>query len=147
MDNNNEEGRELPILLFSKGELKGAIPFMINYSHEPNGSWAPHKYQYYRANSIDNYAGYWTTTKNTFCFRWSVAYALYFPQRLFGGPMDNRFFTRYTMPFTTLPILTKPEWRAVALIIKHKQGHEIVDFYGAAPFSDWRNLKRTPPLT
>lgn len=57
MDNSNEEGAELPILLFEK-ELKGAIPFMINYSHEPTGTWAPHKYQYYRANSIDNYAGY-----------------------------------------------------------------------------------------
>lgn len=35
----------------------------------------------------------------------------------------------------------------MALIIQAYQGHEIVDFYGAAPFSDWRNLKRTPPLT
>ena len=42
--------------------------------------------------------------------------------------------------------LGKPEWRAVALIIQAYAGHEIVDFYGAAPFTDWRNVKRIPPL-
>ena len=77
MDNNNEEGAGATDITVLEKELKGAIPFMINYSHEPNGSWAPHKYQYYRI--LDDYQEY-------FCFRWSVAYALYFPQRLFGGP-------------------------------------------------------------
>ena len=63
MDNSNEEGAGATDITVLEKELKGAIPFMINYSHEPTGTWAPHKYQYYRANSIDNYAGYWTTTR------------------------------------------------------------------------------------
>lgn len=58
MDNSNEAGAGATDITVLEKELRGAIPFMINYSHEPNGSWAPHKYQYYRANSIDNYAGY-----------------------------------------------------------------------------------------
>ena len=56
MDNSNEEGAGATDITVLEKELKGAIPFMINYSHEPTGTWAPHKYQYYRANSIDNYA-------------------------------------------------------------------------------------------
>ena len=62
MDNNNEEGAGATDITVLEKELKGAIPFMINYSHEPNGSWAPHKYQYYRA-----------------C---PIRYGLSFPQRL-----------------------------------------------------------------
>lgn len=49
--------QELLTLRFLKKELRGAIPFMINYSHEPGGNWEPHDYQYGRANNIDNYSG------------------------------------------------------------------------------------------
>lgn len=86
MDNSNEEGAGATDITVLEKELKGAIPFMINYSHEPTGTWAPHKYQYYRANSIDNYSGYWTTTKSTFAFGGPVTHALYFSQRLSGRP-------------------------------------------------------------
>ena len=67
MDNSNEEGAGATDITVLEKELKGAIPFMINYSHEPTGRIR------------DDYLEY-------FCFRWSVAYALYFPQRLFGRP-------------------------------------------------------------
>ena len=147
MDNSNEEGAGATDITVLEKELKGAIPFMINYSHEPTGTWAPHKYQYYRANSIDNYSGYWTTTKSTFAFGGPLPTLYTFPNDYLGGPMDNQIFTQSYNAIHHAAELGKPEWRAVALIIQAYQGHEIIDFYGAAPFSDWRNLKRTPPLT
>ena len=61
--------------------------------------------------------------------------------------MDNTIFTQSYNAIHHATELGKPEWRAIALIIQAYQGHEIVDFYGAAPFSDWRNLQRNPPLT
>ena len=112
MDNNNEEGAGATDITVLEKELKGAIPFMINYSHEPNGSWAPHKYQYYRANSIDNYAGYWTTTKSTFafgCLRFILS-----PTIIWGALWITRFSHSLTMPFTTLPNWVNPNgvlWR------------------------------------
>ena len=54
MDNTNEEGAGATDITVLEKELRGAIPFMINYSHEPGGNWEPHDYQYGRANNIDN---------------------------------------------------------------------------------------------
>lgn len=147
MDNSNEAGAGATDITVLEKELRGAIPFMINYSHEPNGSWAPHKYQYYRANSIDNYAGYWTTSKGTFTFGGSLPTLYTYPNDYLGGPMDNQIFTQSVNAIFHATELGKPEWRAVGLIIQAYSAHEIVDFYGAAPFTDWRNVNRIPPLT
>lgn len=38
MDNSNEEGAGATDITVLEKELKGAIPFMINYSHEPTGT-------------------------------------------------------------------------------------------------------------
>lgn len=147
MDNTDESGAGATDITVLEKELRGAIPYMINYSHEPNGSWAPHKYQYYRANNIDNYAGYWTTSKGTFSFGGSLLTLYAYPNDYLGGAMDNQIFTQSVNAIFHAKELGKPEWRAVALIIQAYSGHEIVDFYGAAPFTDWRNVNRIPPLT
>lgn len=145
MDNTNEEGAGATDITVLEKELRGAIPYMISYTK--GGSWQPHAYQYQRSNSIDNYAGYWTTTKSTFAFGGPLPTLYTFPNDYLGGPMDNSIFTQSYNAIHHAEELGKPEWRAIALIIQAYQGHEIVDFYGAAPFSDWRNLQRNPPLT
>ena len=145
MDNTNEEGAGATDITVLEKELRGAIPYMISYTK--GGSWQPHAYQYQRSNSIDNYAGYRTTTKSTFAFGGPLPTLYTFPNDYLGGPMDNTIFTQSYNAIHHATELGKPEWRAIALIIQAYQGHEIVDFYGAAPFSDWRNLQRNPPLT
>ena len=145
MDNSNEEGAGATDITVLEKELRGAIPYMISYTK--GGGWQPHAYQYQRSNSIDNYAGYWTTTKSTFAFGGPLPTLYTFPNDYLGGPMDNSIFTQSYNAIHHAAELGKPEWRAVALIIQAYQGHEIIDFYGAAPFSDWRKLNRNPPLT
>ncbi len=144
--NESEEGAGATDIKVLEKELRGAIPFMINYSHEPTGSWQPHKYQYYRSNSIDNYAGYWTTSKGNFAFGPALHFLYTFPNGYMGGPSDNQIFTQSKNAIFYATELGKPEWRAVALIIQAYAAHEIVDFYGAMPFNDWRNVNRIPPL-
>ena len=123
MDNSNEAGAGATDITVLEKELRGAIPFMINYSHEPNGSWAPHKYQYYRANSIDNYAGYWTTSKGTFTFGGPLPTLYTYPNDYLGGPMDNQIFTQSVNAIFHATELGKPEWRAVGLIIQAYSAH------------------------
>ncbi len=144
--NEDEEGAGATDIKVLEKELRGAIPFMINYSHEPTGSWQPHKYQYYRSNNIDNYAGYWTTSKGNFAFGPALHFLYTFPNGYMGGPSDNQIFTQSKNAIFHAETLGKPEWRAVALIIQAYAAHEIVDFYGAMPFNDWRNVNRIPPL-
>ena len=146
MDNTNEEGAGATDITVLEKELRGAIPFMINYSHEPGGNWEPHDYQYGRANNIDNYSGYWTTSKGTFTFGGPLPTLYTYPNDYLGGANSNQIFTQSVNAILHATELGKPEWRAVALIIQAYAGHEIVDFYGAAPFTDWRNVKRIPPL-
>lgn len=147
MSNEDESGLGAEDITVLEKELRAAIPFMINYSHEPTGTWAPHKYQYQRANNVDNYAGYWTTSKATFTFGGPMP-SLYTPDNDYlGGPLDNQLFQQSLDAIFYAEKLGKPEWRAVALIIQAYLGHELTDFYGALPFTDWRNNKRIPPLT
>ena len=91
-DAGDTEGAGARDMEVCEAELRGAIPFMINYSHEPTGTWAPHKYQYYRANTIDNYAGYWTTSKANFAFGPALPTLYYDPNGYIGGAMDNQLF-------------------------------------------------------
>ncbi|MDE5685001.1 MAG: SusD/RagB family nutrient-binding outer membrane lipoprotein [Paramuribaculum sp.] len=152
-DDNNSGNVVLSMDIIER-ELRGAIPFMLNYSHEPTGTWAPHKYQYYRANTIDNYAGYWTTSKANFAFGPALPTLYTDNNGYLGGPKDNQI---YQQAFNALTYAAKfvdedgkpdprPEWRAIALIAEAYQTHEIVDFYGVCPFNDWKNVKRTIPL-
>lgn len=146
MDNDDDKGLGATDITVLEKELRGAIPFMLNYSHEPTGTWAPHKYQYQRSNNVDNYAGYWTTSKGTFTFGGPMP-SLYTPDNDYlGGPLDNQLFNNSINAIYYAETLGKPEWRAVALIIQAYLGHELVDFYGALPFNDWRKMNRVPPL-
>ena len=139
MDNSNEAGAGATDITVLEKELRGAIPFMINYSHEPNGSWAPNKYQYYRANSIDNYAGYWTTSKGTFTFGGPLPTLYTYPNDYLGGPMDNQIFTQSVNAIFHATELGKPEWRAVGLIIQAYSAHEkIEDPNKTISYGDWR---------
>lgn len=148
-----------------ESQLRSAIPHMLNYAHEAGGgvSWAAHKYQYQRSNSIDNYAGYWTTTKANFAFGPALPTLYTENNGYLGGPIDNATF-QYSKSairswdkamYTEIDESTqekvqvlrpRPEWRAIALICQAYIGHEIVDFYGVCPFNDWRNWKRTTPI-
>ena len=119
MDNTNEEGAGATDITVLEKELRGAIPFMINYSHEPGG---------------------------TFTFGGPLPTLYTYPNDYLGGANSNQIFTQSVNAILHATELGKPEWRAVALIIQAYAGHEIVDFYGAAPFTDWRNVKRIPPL-
>ena len=60
IDHESEDGLGKTDINVLEGELKGAIPLMLQYG--------THAYQYERTNSIDNYAGYWTTSQNNFAF-------------------------------------------------------------------------------
>lgn len=92
MDNTNEEGAGATDINVLEQELRGAIPYMISYTK--GGSWMPHAYQYQRSNNIDNYAGYWTTTKGTFAFGGALPTLYTYPNDYLGGPMDNTIFTQ-----------------------------------------------------
>lgn len=152
-DENGEGG--IPTMDVIEGTLKGGIPFMINYSHEPTGTWAPHKYQYYRSNGIDNYAGYWTTTKHHFAFG-SPLPTLYTDNNGYlGGACDTQIFKSCQEALMywdqalyegQTKVIPRPEWRAIALIVEAFATHEIVDFYGVAAFNDWVNVKNTSPI-
>lgn len=132
-------------------ELKGALPYMINYSHAPDNSWAPHNYQYNRANNIDNYCGYWTTSKGTFGFGGNLPTLYTYPNDYLGGPADNSIFAQsydaihYAVDMVDEegnPVASKPHWRACALIIQSYTAMNVVDAYGACPLTDWRNRER-----
>ncbi len=147
ISNDDEEGLGATDVSVLEKELKGAIPFMINYTHEPTGTFAPHKYQYQRANNIDNYAGYWTVSKGTFTFGGPLP-TLYYPDNDYlSGPLDNQLFQQSKDAIYYAESLGKPAWRAIALIIQGYLGHELVDFYGALPFTEWRQNSRVSPLT
>ena len=120
-------------------QLRTAIPYMLNYSHEPDGSWAPHNYQYNRANNIDNYAGYWTTTKANFSFGPALPTLYTDNNGYLGGALESGTFqygksaiegwntaeTITTDPATgkeTKELIPRPEWRAIALICQAYEG-------------------------
>ncbi len=143
-------------------QMRTGIPYILNYSHEPYGSWAPHNYQYNRANSIDNYAGYWTTTKANFAFGPAMATLYTDDNGYLGGPNDSgtfmyckdALFSWNTAKYKVIDKETgeekevlqpRPEWRAIALICEAYAAHEIVDFYGVCPFNDWRTQNRNIP--
>lgn len=153
-EEKTEEGA-IPTMDVIEGEMKICIPAMLNYSHEPSGSWAPHNYQYNRSNSIDCYAGYWTVTKANFAFGPALPTLYTDNNGYLSGSSDIIVFqqgknaimywdqAKYKGQEEVVP---RPEWRALALIAQAYQGHEIVDFFGVAAFDDWRANKRTAPL-
>lgn len=152
---DNKEGTEAVSMNIIEGEMKICIPSMLNYSHEPDGSWQPHNYQYQRSNSVDNHAGYWTTTKANFAFGPALPTLYTDDNGYIGGPMDQTIFQQGKNALEQWntakyegsdEIIPRPEWRAIALICQAFYLHEIVDFYGVAAYEDWKSVKRTSPI-
>lgn len=150
-DNEDESSAGRYDMDILERELKGALPYMINYSHAPDNSWAPHNYQYNRGNNIDNYCGYWTTSKGTFGFGGNLPTLYTYPNDYLGGPKDNAIFAQsYDALFYATdmvdqegnPVGSKPYWRACALIIQSYTAMNVVNAYGACPLTDWRNRER-----
>lgn len=139
-------------------QMRTGIPFILNYSHEPDGSWAPHNYQYDRTNSIDNYAGYWTTTKANFAFGPALSTLYTDDNGYLAGGAESRTFqyckdalfswnvAKYKLPSGEEVLQPRPEWRAIALICEAYVAHEYVDAFGVMPFNDLRVQKRTTPM-
>ncbi len=143
-----------------EAQMLSALPQMLKYFkvNESGG----HGYQYSRLNSIDNYAGYWTTTKANFMFGPALATLYTDNNGYLGGPCDHEVFSlsysaihfwnkaEYTVVDgngkESKVLQPRPEWRALALIAQGYAAHEIIDFYGCCPFNDWRNKKSTMPL-
>lgn len=148
-DVNDSEGEGARNMEVCEAELRGAIPLMLGYGKA--GGWQPHAYQYNRSNHIDNYAGYWTTTKANFAFGPALPTLYYEPNGYMGGGCDNSIFIQSknavlyaaTMVDEFDEDVSKPEWRAVALIIQSYQAHEVTDFFGVCPLNDWRNGKQS----
>lgn len=139
-------------------QMRTGIPYILNYSHEPDGSWQPHNYQYNRANNIDNYAGYWTTTKANFAFGPALATLYTQDNGYLGGAYDTGTFAYCKDALFSWNVATykidgeevlqpRPEWRAIALICEAYAAHELVDFYGVCAFNDHRTQKSSRPLT
>ncbi len=149
----NEQSKGAEDMDVLEKEMMIGIPFMLNYSHEPDGSWAPHNYQYNRANSVDNYAGYWTTTKANFAFGPALPTLYTDDNGYLGGPHDTSTFqyckdaiyywdkAQYTIKGKKV-LQPRPEWRAIALICEAYVAHEIVDMYGTMAFNDARSQNR-----
>lgn len=139
LDQEDEAGLGATDINILEKELSGCVNKMLDFED--------HAYQYLRSNSIDNYAGYWTTSQNNFLFGGPLPTLYTFPNNYLGGPMNNEVFIGAKNPVFHAAELGKPEWRAVALIIQAYVGHEVTDFYGSMPFEDWRSVKRDPPIT
>ena len=85
-DSEGEDGLGATDISVLEAELKGAIPEMIVYLSKG------HEYQYQRSNSIDNYAGYWTTSQNNFTFGGPLPTLYTYPNNYLGGPRSNAVF-------------------------------------------------------
>ncbi len=136
-DENGNTSVSLEIL---EKEMLGSAKLIINYNQ--------HAYQYQRANSIDNYAGYWTVSENGFIYGGPLPTLYTFPNPYLGGPFSigaKLYPTIYNAYFHGEE-LGVPEWKAVAQIMYAYSAHEAVDFYGAMPYDDFRAKKEDPPI-
>ena len=122
-------------------EMLGGAKLMLNYNE--------HAYQYQRANSIDNYAGYWTVSENGFIYGGPLPTLYTFPNPYIGGPYSKsvELYPAIYNAYFYAEELGVPEWKAVAQIMYAYSAHEIVDFYGAMPYDDLRAKKQDPPIT
>ena len=138
-------------------QMRRGIPYMLNYT-KGGQEWTPHGYQYDRANSIDNYAGYWTTTKANFAFGPALPTLYTEDNGYMGGCAETSVFLYCKDALFSWNVATykdaktgketlqpRPEWRAIALICEAYVAHEYVDAFGAMAFNDLRNQKRTTP--
>jgi hypothetical protein len=126
-----------------EGNLLSAMPLLLNY--------APHKYQYQRANSIDVYAGYFTVSNSAFQYGGPLPYTYSYPNPYIEGslgesrPLYPLLYAAYHYGDNEKHNL--PEWKALAQIMYAYSMHQLVDFFGVMAYHDYRAQKITPPLT
>lgn len=119
-------------------EMKGSLALIL----------APqeHKYQYQRANTVDVYAGYWTVTQNKFLYGGALPTTYTYPNDYLGGPAAIGGFPGLKNAYFYGEQLNRKYLKALAMIIYDYAMQEISDFYGPAPFDDWRAGKTLPPM-
>lgn len=120
--------------------LRRAIKYMVNYASAPSESWTPHSYQYQRSILIDNYAGYWTTSKATFAFGPALPTLYSEKSDYMPGLFDKSIpvFTDSRAALMSAEDIGAPYLRALALIVQAYGAQELVDFYGVLPLKDLR---------
>ncbi len=137
----DEDGNTSVSLDILEKEMKGGMLSMLDYDY--------HKYQYSRANSIDNYAGYWTTSHNNFIYGGPLPTLYTFPNPYISGPYSEslKLYPAIYNAYFHAEEKGVPEWKAIAQIMQAYSAHETVDFYGAMPYDDLRSKKEDPPIT
>ncbi len=126
-----------------EGNLLSAMPLLLNY--------APHKYQYQQANSIDVYAGYFTVSNSAFQYGGPLPYTYSYPNPYITGALGEST-TLYSLLYAAYHYADNekhklPEWKAIARIMYAYSMHELVDAFGVMAYNDYRAQKVTPPLT
>lgn len=123
-----------------EGELKGGIGLALDFDS--------HKYQYQRANNIDVFSGYFTVAKSKFDYGPALYHTYYYPNGYYNGPIgeSKKLYPQLYHAYFFGEEHGNPEWKAIAEIIYAYNMQELVDFFGAIPYNDYRNLKETNPL-
>ncbi len=139
-DEDDGEGGAKVTLEVLEGELLEGMSLILNYDK--------HKYQYLRANSIDNYAGYMTVSQNNFIYGGPLPTLYTYPNPYLHGSLGESFrlYPQLYNAYFYAEQLGKPQWKAIAEIMYGYKMHELIDFYDAIPFDDYRNKKQNPPL-
>ncbi len=106
-----------------------------------------HKYQYFRANSIDTYSGYWTVSQNKFLFGPPLPTTYTYPNGYLGGAYGETsvLFPTIKNAYYHAEKLGVPYIKAIAMLMFDLAVQELADIYGPLPYDDLRNVRRFPP--
>ena len=87
-------------------------------------------------------------SKSKFDFGQPLYHTYDYPNGYYGGPLgeSQKLFPQLYHAYFFGESHGKPEWKAIAQILYAYSMHELVDFFGAIPYNDYRNLKETNPL-
>lgn len=106
-----------------------------------------HAYQYFRANHVDVYAGYWTVTQNKFLYGGALPTTYTFPNSYLMGAITRGVFSGTINAYRHAARLGVEYRRAIAILMQDLAFQEMTDIYGPLPFDDFRNVKLVPPMT
>ncbi len=108
-----------------------------------------HKYQYFRANSIDTYAGYWTVSQNKFLFGPPLPTTYTYPNGYLGGAYGEAsvLFPTIKNAYYHAEKLGVRYIKAIAMLMFDMAVQELTDIYGPLPYDDLRNVRHFPPYT
>ncbi len=106
-----------------------------------------HAYQYFRANHVDVYAGYWTVTQNKFLFGGALPTTYTYPNDYLMGARAGGVFNAVRNGYEHAARLGVEYRRGIAILMMDFALQEMTDIYGPVAFDDLRNVKRLPPFT